>query len=205
MTVPEDTQMSVKRERQVWRWVLQRARDWIINRLRGRRSHADLVHADADGPLLETVPAATSEMMVERIARDERRAAVCEALDILRQAQYKAPPQRDPLAQTLFPKLTRQEAGLQVPRWITGRRIRIGQDEVSLDRLALLIVFILVGTYGLLALQYVRTQTVADRNELAVALVTAKDVAPLRLAAASGVPSAANGTYWDELAQTSQS
>src|SRR5216684_5003603 len=82
------------------------------------------------------------------------------------------------------------------PRWITERRIRIGEDEVSLDRLALLIVFILVGMYGILALQYVRTQTVADRNELAVALVTAKDVAPLRLAAASGVPSAANGTYW---------
>jgi len=67
---------------------------------------------------------------------------------------------------------------------------------VSLDKLALLIVFILVGMYGILALQYVRTQTVADRNELAVALVTAKDVAPLRLAAASGAPSAANGTYW---------
>ena len=96
-------------------------------------------------------------------------------------------------------QLTRQEAGLQAPRWITERRIRIGQDEVSLDKLALLIVFILVGMYGILALQYVRTQTVADRNELAVALVTAKDVAPLRLAAASGVPSAANGTYWGRI------
>src|SRR6185312_8584482 len=69
-------------------------------------------------------------------------------------------------------------------------------DEVSLDRLALLIVFILVGMYGILVLQYVRTQTVADRNELAVALVTAKDVAPLRLAPASVVQSAATGTYW---------
>src|SRR5216684_7688990 len=66
------------------------------------------------------------------------------------------------------------------PRWITERRIRIGEDEVSLDKLALLIVFILVGMYGILALQYVRTQTVADRNDLAVALVTAHDVAPLR-------------------------
>jgi hypothetical protein len=96
----------------------------------------------------------------------------------------------------LFPKLTRQEAGLQVPRWITGRRIRIGEDEVSLDKLALLIVFALVGMYGILALQYVRTQTVADRNELAVALVTAKDVVPLRLAATSAFPGAASGTYW---------
>ena len=44
----------------------------------------------------------------------------------------------------LFPLLTRQEAGLQTPRWITERCIRIGQDEVSLDKLALLIVFIQV-------------------------------------------------------------
>ena len=134
----------------------------------------------------------------EWIAGDERRAAVCEALDILRQAQpqRQALLQRQPEGPALFPQLTRQEAGLQAPRWITERRIRIGQEEVSLDRLALLIVFILVGMYGILALQYVRTQTVADRNELAVALVTAHDVAPLGLASTSGSLSAANGTYW---------
>ena len=134
----------------------------------------------------------------EWIAGDERRAAVCEALDILRQAQpqRQALPRRKPEGPALFPQLTRQEAGLQAPRWITERRIRIGQDEVSLDKLALLTVFILVSMYGILALQYVKTQAVADRNELAVALVTAQDVAPLRLAAVSGVPSAPNGTYW---------
>jgi len=135
----------------------------------------------------------------EWIAGDERRAAFCAALDILRQVQPRPTPHPEPVAQALFPQLTRREAGLQAPRWITERRIRIGQDEVSLDKLAMLIVFILVGMYGILALQYVRTQTVADRNELAVALVTAKDVAPLRLAAASGVPSAANGTYWGRI------
>jgi hypothetical protein len=130
--------------------------------------------------------------------RDERSAAVGEALDILRQAQprLQALSQHRPEGPALFPPLSRQEAGLQTPRWITERRIRIGQDEVSLDKLALLTVFILVGMYGIMALQYVRTQTVADRNELAVALVTAQDVAPLRLAAASGVPGAASGTYW---------
>jgi len=130
------------------------------------------------------------------IAGDERRAAVYAALDIVRQAQRRLMLHPEPVAQALFPHLTRREAGLQALRWIADRRIRIGQDEVSLDRLALLIVFILVGMYGIMALQYVRTQTVADRNELAVALVTATDVAPLRLSAAPGVPSAANGTYW---------
>jgi len=109
-------------------------------------------------------------------ARNERRAAVCEALDILRQAQpqRQALLKRQPEGPALFQQLTRQEAGLQAPRWITERHIRIGEDEVSLDKLALL----------------------ADRNELAVALVTAHDVAPLRLASTSGFPSAANGTYW---------
>ena len=76
---------------------------------------------------------------------------------------------------------------------------------MSLDKLALLIVFILVGMYGILALQYVRTQTVADRNELAVALVTAKDVVPLRLAATSGFPVRPTARTGDELAQMSQS
>jgi hypothetical protein len=127
----------------------------------------------------------------ERIARDERRAAVCEALDILRHAQRQPLPQPDPQASAFSSTLSRDQTGLRAPLWIRCRSIRIGQDEVSLDKLALLILFILVGMYGILALQYVKTQTVADRNELAVALVTAKDVAPLRLVAGSGVPSAA--------------
>jgi len=140
-------------------------------------------------------------------ARDERRAAVCEALDILRQArpQRQTLPQPQPEGLALFPQQTRQEAGLQAPRWITERHIRIGEDEVSLDKLALLIVFILVGMYGIMALQYVKTQTVADRNELAVALVTAKDVAPLRLAPPSGCPMRPTAPTGDELAQMSQS
>jgi hypothetical protein len=195
----------MKRERNVWRWVLQVTRDRIINGPRSQRSAPDVVetgvygplsNAAAEEPLLEAVRADTRGNVVERIECDERRAAVCEALDILRQARPRPRPHPEPVARALFPQLTRQEAGLQAPRWITARRIRIGQDEVSLDRLALLIVFILVGMYGILALQFVRTQTVADRNELAVALVTAKDVAPVRLAPASGVPGAANGTYW---------
>lgn len=197
----------MNREHTVWQSVLQGTRDRIIDGLRRRRSHPDAVETGADGPfsvagadepLREAVRVETPGNLVERIERDERTAAVCEALDILRQArpQHQALPQRQPEGPALFPQLTRQEAGLQAPRWIIERRIRIGQDEVSLDRLALLIVFILVGMYGILALQYVRTQTVADRNELAVALVTAKDVAPLRLAPASGVQSAATGTYW---------
>jgi anti-sigma-K factor RskA len=198
----ERTRLPMNREHTVWQWVLQGTRDRIINGLRRRRAHPEVVGTGADGPLsdagaeeplLEAVRAETPVNLVARIECDERTAAVCEALDILRQArpQRQALPQRQPEGPALFPQLTRQEAGLQAPRWI-----RIGQDEVSLDKLALLIVFILVGMYGILALQYVRTQTVADRNELAVALVTAKDVAPLRLVAVSGVPSAANGTYW---------
>ena len=89
----------MNREHTVWQWVLQGTRDRIINGLRRRRSHPDVVETGADGPLsdagaeeplLEAVRADTPVNLVERIECDERSAAVCEALDILRQAQPRA-------------------------------------------------------------------------------------------------------------------
>ena len=104
-----------------WQWVLQGTRDRIINGLRPRRSHPDVVETGADGPLSDAgaegplrgaVRADTPGNLVERIECDERSAAVCEALDILRQAQpqRRALPQRQPEGPALFPQLTRQEA-----------------------------------------------------------------------------------------------
>jgi Anti-sigma-K factor rskA len=60
----------------------------------------------------------------------------------------------------------------------------------------LLIALILVAMYGIMALEYVKTQAVADRNERALALVTANDVVPIHLAAGPGVPAGTQGTYW---------
>src|SRR5437667_9114050 len=84
-------------------------------------------------------------------ARDERRAAVGEALDILRQAQRQPLPPLDLQAPSFSARLSRDQTGLRAQPWIGGRSMRIGEDEVSLDKLALLIVFILVGMYGILA------------------------------------------------------
>jgi hypothetical protein len=98
-----------------------------------------------------------------------------------------------------FAKLSREEASLGVPRWVTGRRIRLGQTEFDVEKLALLIVLILVGMYGIMALEYVKTQAVADQNERALALVTANDVVPIHLAAGQALPAGTRGTYWGKV------
>jgi hypothetical protein len=145
------------------------------------------------GARLRRIISALDRRRSYRAARDERSAAVSEALDILRLAQPQRLrlPQREPPA--LFPKPSHDQTGLQAPRWIERGRARISRDEA---RLAMLIVFVLISMYGILALQYVRTQAVADRNEQAVGLVSAQDIAPIRLAAMPDAPSAANGMYW---------
>ena len=85
----ERMRLSMNREHAVWQWVLQGTRDRIINGLRRRRAHPDVVATHADGslsdaraeePLLEAVRADTPINLLERIECDERSAAVCAEL-----------------------------------------------------------------------------------------------------------------------------
>ena len=124
---------------------------------------------------------------------------MCAAIEIMRNSQVHTRPLGGSEPAAPFAKLTREEDRLHPPRRITGRRIRLGQNEVGVEKLSLLIVLILVAMYGITALEYVKTQAVADQNERALALVTANDVVPIHLAAGPGVPAGTRGTYWGQV------
>jgi hypothetical protein len=137
--------------------------------------------------------------MVERTAHDERSAAVCAAIEIMRKLQVHTQPLGGPEPAAPFAKPTREAERLHAPLRIAGRRIRLGQSEVGVEKLSLLIVLIMVAMYGITALNYVKTQAVADQNERALALVTANDVVPIHLAAGPGAPAGTRGTYWGQV------
>ena len=50
--------------------------------------------------------------------------------------------------------------------------------------------------YGVMALAYVRTQSLADDEDRALALVTTPDVSPVHLVAQGGFAADAQATFW---------
>jgi hypothetical protein len=180
----------------LWRRTLESVGHWIADDEQFWRPRRTVLDAHADRASFDVLPPRASAML-EQTAHDERSAAVWAAVEIMRNSQVDTRPLGGSEPAAAFANLTREEARLCAPRWITGRRIRLGQNEVGVEKLSLLIVLILVGMYGIMALDYVETQTVADRNERALALVTANDVVPIHLAAGPGVaPAVTRGTYW---------
>jgi len=75
----------------------------------------------------------------------------------------------------------------------------LGQSELGFERLSLLIVLILIGMYGIMALECVKTREIADRNERALGLVIARNMVPIHSEAEPGAPAAARGTYWGQV------
>jgi hypothetical protein len=71
--------------------------------------------------------------MVEQTAHDERSAAVCAAIEIMRSSQAQLWPLGGSEPAAPFVKLTCEESRFAVPPWVTGRRIRLGQNEVGLS------------------------------------------------------------------------
>ena len=100
--------------------------------------------------------------MQDERATEEGQAAIGAAIQILSEARRSNPPQ------VVAP----------LPRVWKSRNIRIGHAEFELDRLAFFVVLILVAMYGVMALAYVRTQSLADDEDRALALVTTPDVSP---------------------------
>jgi hypothetical protein len=190
--------LLVNRLTRLWRRTLESVGYWIADEQQlwpPRRNVLDTHANRASFDVLTPRPSA----MVERTAHDERSAAVCAAIEIMRNSQVHTRPLGGPEPAAPFAKLTREEERLHAPRRITGGRIRLGQAEFDVEKLSLLIVLILVAMYGIMALEYVKTQAVADQNERALALVTANDVVPIHLAAGPGVPAGTRGTYWGQV------
>jgi len=184
----------VNRLTRLWRRTLESVGHSIIDEEQLWGARGNVLDTRADSAGFDT-PTPRASAMVERTAQDERSAAVCAAIEIMRSSQVHTQPHGASEPAVPFPKVTREVASLGVPRGIKGRRIRLGQNEFELEKLSLLILLILVGMYGM-ALEYVKTQAVADRNERALAVVTANDVVPIHLAAGPGVPAGTRGTYW---------
>jgi hypothetical protein len=190
--------LLVNRLTRLWRRTLRSVGHWIADEQQLWRPRRNVLDRHAYGPRFDALTSGASAIL-EQTAHDERGAAVCAAIEIMRNSQVHTRPLGGSEPAAPFAELTREEARLSVPRAVTGRCIRLGQNELSLEKLAWLMVLILVGMYAIMALEYVKTQTVADRNERARALVTANDVVPLRLAAGPGVPAGTRGTYWGQV------
>jgi Anti-sigma-K factor rskA len=182
----------------LWRRTLESVHHWIFDEEQLRRPGRNVLDTHADSAGFDMLTPWASAM-VERTSQDERNAAVCAAIEIMRNSQFQSAPLGASEPAVPCPKVTREEPRPGVPRWITGRRIRLGENELELEKLSLLILLILVGMYGIMGLAYVKTQAVADRNERALALVTANDLVPIHLAAEPGVPAGARGTYWGQV------
>jgi Anti-sigma-K factor rskA len=182
----------------LWRRTLECVGHWIIDEEQLHRTRRNVLDTSAHRASVDVLrPRANA--MLEQTAQDECSAAVCAAIEIMRNSQVHTRPLGGPEPAAPFSTLTREEERIHAPRRITGRRIRLGQNEVGVEKLSWLIVLVLVAVSGVVALEYVKTQAIADQNERALALVTANDVTPIHLAAGPGVPAGAQGTYWGQV------
>jgi hypothetical protein len=119
-------------------------------------------------------------MQEERAASEQQRAAVRAAIQILADTRRSHPP----LIVTSRPEVSK------------SRTIRIGRAEFELGRLALLMLLILVPLYGVMVLAYVSTQSLADREDRVVTLLTTPEVSPVHLVARGGFAADTQATYW---------
>jgi RNA polymerase sigma factor (sigma-70 family) len=172
-------------------WVFQITRRRIINELRRRRSRPQ-VEADPEGVLLDGLQDDAPEV-ADKLASDERRSAVRGALEVLPQ------PQREAVALAFLDELTHEEvaSALRVPLGTTKTRIRTGLLKLRVELMTLGVAALLAGLSGGLALRSFDAQLGYDRDERALALVTASDLVPLRLtpAPAAELPAEVHGHY----------
>jgi RNA polymerase sigma factor (sigma-70 family) len=170
-------------------WLLQIAHHRIVNELR-RRSRQPQVEPDPEGLRLVNLPDGEPEP-AEAAWRAQRSAALHSAFEAL------TPAQRQALGLAFFEELTHEQvaATLNVPLGTAKTRIRAGL-QVLRGKLAPVVAALALG--GILAAlggRYQAEQAALQRDERALALVTASDTQLVRLTAAPGVPDATHGTY----------
>jgi hypothetical protein len=76
--------------------------------------------------------------------------------------------------------------------------VRIRGAEFELDKLWLLALLVLFGLSSVLALAYFSTQSLADSQDRAMALLTTPDVSPVHLAPQGGFGADVQAAYWSK-------
>jgi RNA polymerase sigma-70 factor (ECF subfamily) len=169
-------------------WVLQITHFRILNELR-RRSHHPQVEPDPEETLLADLPDDSPEL-ADTMWQDYRRSVLRSAFADLSPLQQRA------LGLAFFEDLTHEQVAsvLHVPLGTAKTRIRDGLQKLrgTLTPLGTILTVLLLIVLGV---RYRAEQTALQRDERALALVTASDAENLRLAPAPGVAAETHARY----------
>ena len=170
-------------------WLLQIAHHRIVNELR-RRSRQPQLEPDPEGLRLVNLPDREPEP-AEAAWRAQRSEALQSAFEAL------TPAQRQALGLAFFEDLTHQQvaATLNVPLGTAKTRIRAGLQVLRGKLAPVVAALALGGILAALGVRYQADRAALQRDERALALVTASDTQLIRLTAAPGAPDATHGTY----------
>jgi RNA polymerase sigma-70 factor (ECF subfamily) len=170
-------------------WVLQITHFRVLNELRRRSRRPQL--ADDPDHLLSAEPAADASPLAERVATDDRRAAVRTALAALPDAQRQA------LRLALLEDRTHEQVAteLALPLGTAKTRIRAGMQTLRRTLGARAALLALLAVVVVLAVRERGARDDVARFDRALAVLTASDMENLRLAAAPGVPAATHARY----------
>src|SRR5581483_3076379 len=154
-----------------------------------RRSRRPRIEADPDGTYLAELHDPMPEPS-EAAWQAYRREAVRNAVEAL------PPPQRQALGLAFFEDLTHEQVAsvLNLPLGTAKTRIRDGLQKLR-GKLAPLSAVLTVVILALLGVRYRAERLALQRDERALALVTASDAGNIRLAPAPGIPADTHARY----------
>src|SRR5581483_9933972 len=169
-------------------WVFQIAHFRILNELR-RRGRQPRVEPDPEGLYLAGLPDESPEP-AETVWQEYRRSVLRSAFAEL------SPPQRQALGLAFFEDLTHEQVAsvLNLPLGTAKTRIRDGLQKLR-GKLAPLSAVLTVVILALLGVRYRAERLALQRDERALALVTASDAGNIRLAPAPGIPADTHARY----------
>jgi RNA polymerase sigma-70 factor (ECF subfamily) len=169
-------------------WVFQIAHFRILNELR-RRSRQPQVEPDPEGLRLVDLPDESPEP-AETVWQEYRRSVLRSTFAEL------SPPQRQALGLAFFEDLTHEQVAstLNLPLGTTKTRIRDSLQKLR-GKLAPLSAVLTVVIIALLGVRYRSERLALQRDERALALVTASDTENIRLGPAPGIPAETHGRY----------
>jgi RNA polymerase sigma-70 factor (ECF subfamily) len=169
-------------------WVLQIAHFRALNELR-RRSRQPQIAPDPEGVHLAEAPD-DSPGPADTVWQEHRRAVLRSAFAEL------SPPQRQAVGLAFFEDLTHEQVAsvLNLPLGTAKTRIRDGLQKLR-GKLAPLSAVLTAILLAFLGVCYRAERMALQRDERALALVTASDAENIRLAPAPGVPADTHARY----------